>query len=526
MYSLRDYQQESVAAVGNAFRRKFLAPIAVMPTGGGKTVIASHIMRSLDQRAWRILVLAHREELIKQMSNKLHDYGVQHGIIMSDWQPDRRHNVQVASVATMIRRLDRYEDFDLIVIDEAHRSGAPTYATIVNHYQQRARAAGKVCRLLGLTATPHRLDRKGLGVHCGGLFDLIIPTRTTRQLIDQGYLCKYRYFVADQIDTGGRKPNGADWTEAEAAAMVDKPKLIGSIVEHRAQYGEGRPSLVFAQNVAHAHHIADEFSASGRRAVAVSADSDKKLRGTVLDDLAAGQVDVVVNVGLWIEGMDCPAISYIALAAMTESLTRCLQSFGRGTRLCDGKIDLVAMDHANMYLTHGYPCIYRKWSLDGKMPSEDQEEASYSVKRCPECGALNTSFTKICDGVRLDGSVCGARFAKRHIPEPVREAEGQLSEADLQAVIESERRAQELREARSVEDLKELAARRGYDAGYAGHVTEARERKKGLQRRLADLRILQGDPVTGIQQMKPKALEAEITERLVRQAAIDEAEIC
>lgn len=532
MLTLRDYQQETVTGVGDAFRRKFTAPIACAPTGGGKTVIAAHIMAALALRGWRILFLAHREELITQASKKLRDYGVSHGIIMSDWQPDRRHNVQVASVATMIKRLDRYDDFDLIVIDEAHRSGAPSYAAIVEHYQKRALAAGRVLRLLGLTATPHRLDGKGLGRHCGGLWDLIIPTRTTRQLINESYLCKYRFFHGNPIDTHGEKPKGADWTDAQAEAFMDTPELNGNIVDHYNEFGTGRPGIVFARSIRHAEKIAERFRECGRRAVAVSGESDKNLRGNVLDDLAGHNLDIVVNVGLWIEGMDCPAISYVALAALTESLTRYLQSVGRGFRLCDGKDDLIVMDHANLHAKHGYPCIWRAWSLDGRMRTADQDEASYAVKRCPQCGTLCTGFTKICDGLLLDGTVCGARFAPRAFASAPRESEDRLSEADLQQAIEQsqmmearDRIERERAAARSSEELAAFAAKQGYKPGYAKHVEQARLERKDLERRLAELRILQGDPVSGIGQMKPKQIRGEIEERLAKQALLDEQEV-
>ena len=521
MFTLRPYQTDSIRNTGNAYRAGHRAPILLAPTGAGKTVLASEIIRSVTAKGWRTLFLAHRKELIDQASSKLHDYEIPHGIIMASRQADRRHSVQVASVATMVNRLDRYDKFDLIVIDECHRSGAPSYKTIVDYY------GGP--RLLGLTGTPCRLDGKPLGIHGGGMFDTIVPSLTTRELITQGFLSPYRYFQPDTLDMSGARMHGGEYNQSDAAGIVDKPQLVGSVVRHHAEHGVGRPSLIFAASVEHAEHIAAEFRSTGLRATACSADTDDIYRKGALVDLANGQLDVAVNVGLWIEGMDCPAISYIGLARPTKSLTYFRQAVGRGFRLHPGKRDLIIMDHANCRLEHGYPCIHIEWSLDGR-PKRDPDE-EFAIKPCPRCNGVVEHSTKVCYLFRPDGSECGFVFGDAPVRRrEIETVDGRLSEADLSEIVAQEaRRAAERRAqegaARTPEALARIAQERGYEPGWAAHRQEARDEKERLFRQLSDLRLGQGDSIAGIRGMKPKALRQEIAERLQKQAETDEAEI-
>lgn len=528
------HQQTAAASLGNAYRSDYLAPIVVAPTGFGKTHLAAMIILAVMQKGWRVLFLAHREELIGQCSAKLRESGIPHGIITSGRQPDVRHTVQVASVLTLINRLDAYKDFDLIVIDECHRSNAISYHKIVSHYQLVALrrdasdpAYSRPLRLLGLTATPTRLDNKGLGIHCGGLFDLIVPTVTPRELIDMGYLVPYRYLEGGHVDKQGVGTQAGDWNVKKAAERVDTAELRGGIVKHYELHGRDRPSLVFAQNVEHAERIALDFRNAGFSATAVSAESDKALRRSVLGDLATRQLQVAVNVGLWIEGMDCPPISYIGLGAMTQSVTRYLQSVGRGFRIDKDKPDLIIADHADCLEEHGYPCISRVWSLDGRPLIDKEQVAEYAIRRCPNklCSAVHTARTRICDATLPSGKICGTLLVSVPVRQP-RESDEELRENKRRfeeaVATERARKRGEVAKAKSREELLKLAADRGYSEGYVGHIETARAEKKALRDELTELRTAQGDSLDGLWDLKPKALKAEIEERLLVQAQEDE----
>jgi DNA repair protein RadD len=186
---LRDYQDIFVHEVRLRFREGHKAVLLVAATGAGKTVVFSHIAHSAAGKGKRVLILAHRDQLIKQASRKLNENGVSHGIIMAGFTPNMRRLVQVASVQTLVRRVEKLAESgwkpDLIVIDEAHLSAAASYLKILGVWPD--------AMVLGVTGSPVRLDGKGLGRKAGGCFDIIVQGITIKELIEQGYLVKPYY---------------------------------------------------------------------------------------------------------------------------------------------------------------------------------------------------------------------------------------------------------------------------------------------------------------------------------------------
>lgn len=487
----RPHQAAARSALYAAIRAGYRAPILVMPTGGGKTFVGCDIIRDIVSRGKRALFVVHRQELLRQTSAKLRELGIEHGIIMAGCIAIRSHAVQVASIQTLRNRMDQYAAPDVIFIDECHRATAESYMLLRQQWPDAL--------LIGLTATPTRLDGRGLGAHCGGLFDTIIPTVTPRQLIDAGYLVPYEYYWPDRVDTDGMRTVAGEWDQAEAAARVDKPKLVGSIVSHHTTHGDGRPSLIFAASVQHAEHIAAEFRAVGRRAVCVHAKSHKQERFGALQGLADGSLDVAVNVGLWIEGMDCPAISYIGLGALTQSVTRYLQSVGRGFRPSPetGKRNLIIMDHANCVASHGLPDEDREWSLDGRR-KRSAGAAAFPVRQCPKCYAVVRAAVAVC--------YCGHAFVETVRARTIEIAEGTLEKLDTEAF----RAAREARMRQGMARDREALVAIGNSAARADHILAARQEKQELRRELAALRRAHGLQLKGIDDLKPKALRAEI----------------
>lgn len=486
----RPHQAAARADLYAAIRAGYKAPILVMPTGGGKTFVACDIIRDVVGRGKRALFVAHRQELVRQTSAKLRELGVQHGIIMAGCIAIRTHAVQVASIQTLRNRIDLYDSFDVVFLDEGHRATSESYRILRERYPHAV--------FIILTATPWRLDGQGLGVHCGGIADYIVNTVTPRQLIDAGYLVDYEYFAPDQVDTTGMRTVAGEWDQAEAAARVDRPQLIGSIVRHHAAHGRGRPSLIFAASVAHAEHIAAEFCATGLSALCVHAKSATAERQGSLRDLASGALDVAVNVGLWIEGMDCPAISYVGLGALTQSLTRYLQSVGRGFRTAPGKRNLIIMDHANCVTTHGLPDDEREWTLDGRRKRKRGEAEDFPVRQCPKCYRVVRASVAVC--------TCVHRFADIVRARTIEVADGELEKLDTEAF-----RAQ--REARMRQGMardRDALIAMGNSEARADHIIAARQEKQELRRELAELRRANGIALKGIDDLKPKALRAEI----------------
>jgi superfamily II DNA or RNA helicase len=487
--SLRDYQEDFVHQVRMEYRSGHKAVLLVAATGAGKTVVFSYIARSAAQKGSRVLILAHRDQLIKQASRKLTENGVQHGIIMAGFTPAPRRLVQVASVQTLVRRIEKLKavgaTFDLIVIDEAHLSAAASYMRVL--------AAWPDARVLGVTGSPIRLDGKGLGRQAGGCFDTLVQGISIRQLIDQGYLVRPRVFASkDVIDMSGIKKIGGDFDTHAVAELMDKPKITGDAIAAYRKHCPGVGAVAWCANVAHAQHVAAEFNASGIPAVALCGEDDSVARDKALADLTAGRIKVITFAMLLVEGVDCPSIGAVILLRPTMSLSSYLQVIGRGLRpifapgmpldTAEQRFAAIdagpkgrscfVIDHAGLTFRHGMADEEREWSLDGakkKKGKKKETDNVVPVAQCPKCFAVFEP-ADVCPN-------CGHVMEKkvRKGPEHV---DGELTEvtAEMADAIRRQRRA-EVYAAKTLDDLKSIGAAKGYSPGWAKHIYEARQRK-------------------------------------------------
>lgn len=436
---LRPRQSKAIDDIRAAFQSGRKAPVLVAPTGFGKSATATVMIRSAIAKGHRVWFMAHLKELLDDAARKLVDQNIQHGFIMAGRLSDRRQQVQIVSVQTAVRRLDRLEKPDLIIIDEAHLA-------VANTYQEIIRWAGPACWRLLLTATPVRLDGRGMGE----VADIIINTCTTGELIDEGLLSPIKYYAPSGPDLSGVTSLGGDFNQGQLAKAMDKPRITGSAVSHYTKLARNRPAVAFCVSVEHAQHVAQEFRAEGLRAVAISGDSDPVVRDSALKDLQAGRLDVVCNCQLWVAGVDAPAVSCIIQLAPTQSLVKYLQSIGRGLRIHPGKPDCIILDHAGNSERHGSPLLEREWSLDAKAKKKGAAKSAVPVKTCPSCFATVASAATHC--------ACGHEFK----PEArvIEQVEGELVAVDLQAARMAARREQG--RAQGLDDLVAIARSRGY----------------------------------------------------------------
>jgi superfamily II DNA or RNA helicase len=387
---LRDYQREDLAKLRDAYRSGAKAPLYQLATGGGKTVVFSAIVKGAAAKNIRTLVLAHRRELVAQASANLTWTGVPHGIIAAGLDRDHDAMVQVASIQTVVRRLDKLPQFGLIVADEAHHAVSKTWAALL--------ASQPKAKILGVTATPQRLDGKGLGTHAGGPFDALVTGPATQALVDGGYLAPLRvYLPAAAIDVRGVRKVAGDYAEDELAERAEG--VTGDAVEEFKRLPAGTTAIVFCVTVAHAKNVAAAFAGAGYAAQAVYGDMPKPERDAALQGLATGEVQVVTSCEIISEGLDVPSVGCVILLRPTQSLTMCFQQIGRGMRpKADGSA-LVVLDHARNCLTHGLPTEPVAWSLDGI--DKDTTKKPPEPWACFDCNVLNSAG-------RADCAVCGA----------------------------------------------------------------------------------------------------------------------
>jgi DNA repair protein RadD len=381
--NLYPYQSDVIAKwIASPCRKTLL----VSPTGSGKTVMCSEIIKHYADEHKPVLVLAHRREIIGQIGKKLFACGVNHGIIQAGHPSHPMRSVQVASVATVASRSLRgstpLPPADLVVIDEAHHTPAKTYRKIVEAYPD--------AKILGLTATPCRGDGRGLGHD----FDEIIEAPQIPELIDQKFLVRPIYYTTTKPpDLKGVRVRGGDYVEGDLAVRLDRPELVGDVVGHYLKHGQGRKCVVFAINVQHSIHLCEEFARQGIKAGHIDGSTPIEERKATLKQVENRELDVVTNCMVLTEGWDCAAVSCVILARPTKQRGMYLQMVGRGLRTSPGKTDCIVLDHSGAVHRLGRADEHIVWTLDPDKRAvnpaqEKRKRDGIEPCTCTQCGAM------------------------------------------------------------------------------------------------------------------------------------------
>lgn len=448
---LRPYQLQMLAEAREHMRRGARRVLLVAPTGSGKRIMAVHAISTATARGKRSTFVVHRKELLNQSCASLDEIGLRHGLIQAGSCPYPGRLVQVASVQTLARRT--VEPFDFLFIDEAHHARSATFEDVI--------AANPNAYVLGFTATPVRLDGRGLGKH----FDAMVVGPSMRTLIEGGHLADYRIFAPPAPATTAREVAG-DYDRGQLAADIDQPKIVGDVVAHYQRYAAGTQAIAFAVNILHSKHIAEALNAAGISARHADGETPAGERELIMRDFSAGRFRVLCNVDLLGEGLDVPGIETVICARPTASLTVWLQQVGRGLRVKSGGGRAIILDHAGNTHAHGLPDDDREWSLDDR-PEAKRKPSEPSLRICPECFAALRAMVAKCE--------CGHVFrVETVVPE---HADGELSAIDLDAARYFREREQRM--TRDLGDLIKIGMSRGYKAPeqWARHVWAARQRK-------------------------------------------------
>ncbi|MEO5375641.1 MAG: DEAD/DEAH box helicase [Alphaproteobacteria bacterium] len=454
----RPYQVAAIQAVREAMRhhRRVLLQL---PTGAGKTFVAATVAKGAHAKGRRVVFLVHRAELVDQTSRTFAEEGIPHGVIAAGPAGGRwmgNEPVIVASVQTLARRLDAVPAPDLLFVDEAHHAAAGTWQRILNAWPE--------AWAVGLTATPERLDGRGLV----GAFEAMVTGPSVAELIRDGYLATFRAFAPSTADLSGCRIRMGEFAAGDVEAAMDRPSITGDIVSHYQRLAESKRAVLFAASVAHSQHLAEAFQSAGIPAAHVDGETPRDQRRQTVADFAAGRVRVLCNVELFGEGFDVPGVEAVILARPTQSLGLYLQQVGRALRPAPGKDHALILDHVGNIARHGLPDDPREWSLDAKSRRQRKtDETGPMVRQCPECFAMHRPAPRCPE--------CGHSHEAK--PHQMAHADGDLVEVDPAALHREKRREQG--EARSLDDLVRLARARGFrnPHGWAHHVLKAREAK-------------------------------------------------
>lgn len=458
---LRDYQQDLIDRTRLALSNN-QAVILQAPTGAGKTALTVYMMLRARERGLKAMFIVHQNELLSQTSKSMINQELYHGFIASGKSYSRTQQIQLASVQTLARRLDKVDEPELIIIDESHRAAAGTYKKVIEAFPK--------AKVIGLTATPQRTDGQGLGE----LFSDIVLGPPIRWLMDEGYLAEYELLAPKFTNTDGIKKLGGEFNSKESEGIVDKPAITGNAVTHYRKFANGKRCVVMCVSIKHAKHVAAEYNANGIPAASIEGTMTDQEREAVLEKFAKGELLVITNVQLLVEGVDIPAIEVVQWLRPTASLIIWMQGNGRGLRPFKGKDRLIILDHVGNWERHGLPDEEREWSLEGKEKkgskrNHSEEEMNIRMCKGDGCFMVMAIHEKVCPKCGLEVQTQG---------RVIEEVEGELEKIDLAQMRKQQRREQG--QAKGLRDLVELGLKRGMKnpSGWAANVFASRKGKR------------------------------------------------
>lgn len=364
--TLRDYQQlakEDIFDKWNLFDNILYQ----MPTGTGKTRLFTSIIRDINiwglrhNINFRILIIAHRSELIEQSSRSLDKYRIKHGVLAGTMKDKRdlTQAIQVASIQTITHPANQclIEDlkFDFIIIDEAHHAVASSYQKLWEFCPD--------AKKLGVTATPWRMNNNGFAQ----IFDAYIPSMSIKEFIQKGWLATYQYYsipisseLLKSIDSIREFDIEGDYKNSALAEVCDTLKIRAQLYDSYAKNALGKKGIIYSISREHSEHICSQHQSHGVSIENIDSKTPAKVREAVINAFKNGEIDIIVNVDIFSEGFDCPDIEFIQLARPTKSLVKYIQQVGRGLRK-NGDKRCIILDNVGMYSRFGLPDEVRDW---------------------------------------------------------------------------------------------------------------------------------------------------------------------
>jgi len=419
MIQLRPYQTAAIAGLYDHFEHHAGNPLIVLPTGTGKSlVIAAFIRQALTN--WpetRVLVLTHVKELIAQNHGELTTLwpAAPAGIYSAGLKRrDLDAPILFAGIQSVHKRAHALGQVDLVMVDEAHLIPRKS-RTMYGRFLATLQRLNPYLKVIGLTATPWRLDSGRLDEGADRLFHRIAHEAPVGDMIAQGWLSEVIPKRTDtQLDVSGVGARGGEFIAGQLERAVDREATTNSAVSEIMRAGQDRQSwLIFCAGVDHALHVRDALRGKGVTAEAVLGETGAVERDRIVAAFKAGEIHALTNANVLTTGFNAPNVDLIAMLRPTQSAGLYVQMVGRGTRRAPGKTDCLVLDFAGNTERHGPIDAIRP-----KRPGEGDGEAP--TKDCPECDRIVAAGTRICP--------CGFQF-----PEPETRLQARASSAPVLA---------------------------------------------------------------------------------------------
>lgn len=430
--SLRPYQTQAMDDLRRQYASGHVSPVLVANCGWGKSCTAAEIAKLSTAKGNRVLVLAHRIELVEQLQETFNGWGV---------SPDR---CDIMMVQSATRRLDRLPEYDFIICDEAHHSVCKTYQRIFQRYPHAKR--------LLLTATPRRTNGQGLA----DVADCIVQSVSVDWLIEHHYLAPFEYYApATLVDTDKLRIKNGDYEQSDTVAQLDKPKIYGDVIRQYQKYADGKQTIVFTSSVEHSKRVCEAFRAAGISAYHLDGKTPRNERKAIMDGFRRGDIKIITNYEIISEGVSVDGCECCILLRPTQSLILFLQSSQRCMRYAPGKTAII-LDMVGNYQRHGLPNEEHEWSLDGTAQrGRQKQENTVHARTCEYCFRTYAGSGRVCPYCQHDNGKTRQEI----------EADERAELERVQAAECKERR-REVGRAQTREELEKIAKERGYKPGW------------------------------------------------------------
>lgn len=429
MQMLRDYQEDLINQVREAYRRGYRSPCIVLPCGGGKSVIVAEIAKRTTYNGNNVLFLIHRRELRDQIISTFSRWGVDMSLC------------DVMMVQTAARRAEKLRVPSLVITDENHHCLASSYKTIYEEFPK--------AHFLGVTATPVRLNGDGLG----DVNDVLINGVSAKWLIENKFLAPYDYYAPSVSDLTGIKITHGEYAAGDIEKLLAKNTVFGDVIGYYKKLADGKQAVCYCASIRHSEEMAAAFRKAGIEAAHIDGSTPPAERENIIEEFRRGAIDILCNVDLISEGFDVPDCECAILLRPTKSLTLFIQQSMRCMRYKPGK-RAVIIDHVGNYARFGMPDDERKWTLEkrDKADRKSKAEKPVNARMCPHCYAVFKSADKC--------PKCGFVFPKQ-------ERQLETASTELQKIEGFKLDFSSPDECKNYGELLAYAKKHGYKQGWA-----------------------------------------------------------
>lgn len=422
---LRDYQERIVQMVRQEVHAGHKRILVVLPTGGGKGVVAAKMMEMAAEKGNDSIFFADQRELIYQLGAHLDRMELPNQVLMAGVKNefesyeefDKAGHCTLAAKDTLWSRRKKIEfpEAKLVQADEVHKSLARTWKAVLDHYEDSI--------IVGWTATPCRGDGKPLGNY----YTSMVQGATYQELQAGGHLLPVKAIAPVRVDLKGLKSARGDYVQKQLENRMNQDAMVGDIIKEWKQRSEGRQTIVFASGIGHSLHIRNEFDLIGVKAEHIDGTIPVERRNEIMERLKAGEIKVICNFGVLTTGVDVPGLSYMICARPTKSFGLWRQMGGRIQRPSLGQDHCFIQDHSNNCWEFGYPDEDVEWDIDGTKKIQDkikEKKAKEPIESrkliCKKC-ASKFSGTLVCPN-------CGTMWERP--PDEIKMEEGVLKEIE------------------------------------------------------------------------------------------------